>query len=263
MKNNSWFSHDSNAKDDEKMMFLIEELGLEGYGIYWVLVEKLREEKGYKCSLKMIPILARRYNTTTAKMEAVIHRYDLFQIEEQCFFFSNSLKDRMQIMDNKKENMKALANKRWNKNKELPKPTHTDTQSDTQSLRKANAMRTHTDTHTDMHTDTQCIIKEKKRKESIAHFDNASVFSFAEFWEAYEKKKDRYKAEKIYNKLSEQDRQVIKDTIALYIQSTPEIKFRKFPCTYLNNRSWEDEIVNYDSKPEQEVLKRTVRTLND
>ena len=115
MKNNSWFSHDSNAKDDEKMMFLIEELGLEGYGIYWVLVEKLREEKEYKCSLKMIPILARRYNTTAAKMEAVIHRYDLFQIEEQCFFFSNSLKDRMQIMDSKKENMKALANKRWNK----------------------------------------------------------------------------------------------------------------------------------------------------
>ena len=34
---------------------LIEELGLEGYGIYWVLVEKLREEKEYKCSLKMIP----------------------------------------------------------------------------------------------------------------------------------------------------------------------------------------------------------------
>jgi len=242
-------------------MFLIEELGLEGYGIYWVLVEKLREEKGYKCSLKMIPILARRYNTTAAKMEAVIHRYDLFQIEEQCFFFSNSLKDRMQIMDNKKENMKALANKRWEKKKVLPKPTHTEAQ----SVRNAHVMRTHVPTHSDTQTDTQCIIKEKKRKENtIAHFDNAGTcFSFNEFWESYEKKKDRYKAEKIYNKLPEQDRQVIKDTIALYVLSTPEIKFRKFPCTYLNNRSWEDEIINYDSKPQQEVFKRTVRTLND
>ena len=60
MKNNSWFSHDSNAKDDEKMMFLIEELGLEGYGIYWVLVEKLREEKGYKCSQSKPTFIAKR-----------------------------------------------------------------------------------------------------------------------------------------------------------------------------------------------------------
>ena len=99
----------------------------------------------------------------------------------------------------------------------------------------------------------QPLNKVKKRKENtIAHFDNASAstcFSFNEFWGAYEKKKDRYKAEKIYNKLPEQDRQVIKDTIALYVQSTPEIKFRKFPCTYLNNRSWEDEIIIEKAEP--------------
>jgi len=81
-----------------------------------------------------------------------------------------------------------------------------------------------------------------KDKNSITHFDNASVFSFNQFWEAYGKKKDKFKAEKIYNKLSEQDRGKIKNTIATYLQSTPDVQFRKFPCTYLNSRSWEDEI---------------------
>jgi len=85
-------------------------------------------------------------------------------------------------------------------------------------------------------------INTNKDKNSITHFDNASVFSFNQFWEAYGKKKDKFKAEKIYNKLSEQDRGKIKNTIATYLQLTPNIQFRKFPCTYLNSRSWEDEI---------------------
>ena len=36
-----YFSHDSNAKDDPKCMVLIDQLGLEGYGIFWVLIETL------------------------------------------------------------------------------------------------------------------------------------------------------------------------------------------------------------------------------
>ena len=58
-----YFSHDSNAKDDPKCMLLIEELQLEGYGIYWVLVEILREQPDFKYPLKMIPVLARKFLT--------------------------------------------------------------------------------------------------------------------------------------------------------------------------------------------------------
>ena len=43
-----WFSHDSNAKDDPKVVMMIEQLGLESYGIFWVLVEILREQTGFK-----------------------------------------------------------------------------------------------------------------------------------------------------------------------------------------------------------------------
>jgi hypothetical protein len=67
-----WFSHDSNAKDDPKSMKLIDQLGLEGYGIYWVLIETLRDQPEYRYPLDMIPILARRYNTSGEKMKAVV-----------------------------------------------------------------------------------------------------------------------------------------------------------------------------------------------
>ena len=78
MANNSYyFSHDSNAKDDPKCMLLIDQLGLEGYGIYWVLVEVLRDQETLKYPLNLVPILARRYNTTAEKMLTVIKKYGL------------------------------------------------------------------------------------------------------------------------------------------------------------------------------------------
>ena len=71
-------------------MLLIEELGLEGYGIFWILVETLREQDCYKYPIRLLPSLSRKYNTTLTKMEVVIRNYNLFQIDEENFFFSQS-----------------------------------------------------------------------------------------------------------------------------------------------------------------------------
>lgn len=96
MANNAYyFSHDSNAKDDPKCMLLIDQLGLEGYGIFWVLIEVLRDQPDYKYPLNLVPILARRYNTTAEKMMTVIKNYNLFQFDEHNTFFSFSLNRRM------------------------------------------------------------------------------------------------------------------------------------------------------------------------
>jgi len=97
-KETCYFSHDANAKDDFKIMLLIEELGLEGYGIFWVLIETLREQQNYKYPLKLLSVLARKYNTTLAKLEVVVRNYHLFEIEDECFFFSRSLNRRMEVM---------------------------------------------------------------------------------------------------------------------------------------------------------------------
>jgi len=104
MKNDVfWFTHDANATDDEKIMMLIDQLGLEGYGIYWVLIEKLRGTDNFKLSFTIVPILARRYNTTAEKMLTVIKQYNLFQYDDEGFFFSPSLINRMQKWIDKKE----------------------------------------------------------------------------------------------------------------------------------------------------------------
>lgn len=98
-----YFSHDSNAKDDPKCSMLIEQLGLEGYGIYWVLVEVLRDQPGYRYPLSMLPIIARKYNTTAEKVRVVIGNYGLFVVTDDDFFLSESLCRRMDAWEETKE----------------------------------------------------------------------------------------------------------------------------------------------------------------
>ncbi len=124
-----YFPHDSNAKDDPKCVLLIEQLGLEGYGIYWVLIETLRDQPEYRYPLKLIPALARRYNTTAEKMKAVVTAYDLFEIDEEDFFLSPSLKERMLKYDEKKAKARQAALKRWEKKKPTALPPQNKTYS--------------------------------------------------------------------------------------------------------------------------------------
>ena len=103
MKDAYYFSHDSNAKDDPKCVLLIETLQLEGYGIFWILVETLRDQPDYRYPLALIPAIARRYNTTAEKVKSVVTKFGLFQIENEEFFYSESLDKRMEFLDNKRE----------------------------------------------------------------------------------------------------------------------------------------------------------------
>lgn len=98
-----YFSHDSNAKDDPKCVMLIEQLGMEGYGIFWVLIETLREQPEYKYPLALLPALARRFNTTHDKMRVVVCNYGLFTIVENEIFYSESLIRRMLQADSRRE----------------------------------------------------------------------------------------------------------------------------------------------------------------
>ena len=127
MSEKFWFKHDSNAKDDPKCILLVEQLGLEGYGIYWVLIELLREQKDYRYPIKLIPAIARRFNTSTEKVMTVIKSYSLFQIENDEFFFSESLLERMNQYELLGQKRREAVNKRWNKQNELQQSYKDDT----------------------------------------------------------------------------------------------------------------------------------------
>jgi hypothetical protein len=76
---------------------------------------------------------------------------------------------------------------------------------------------------------------------------------FAEFWDLYGKKRGRDSCEKKFNKLKKHEVEKIFDVLPDYIASTPDIKYRKDPATWLNNKCWEDEIYT-DSKSSKHDL---------
>ena len=125
-----YFSHDANSQDDPKCMLLIDQLGMEGYGIFWALIERLRQEKEYKLPFAIVPSLARRWATSKEKVEVVIKNFALFIIIDDCFF-SERLKNSMEL-----KSLKALEsiNKRWKNTNEIR--TYTNVlQSNTNELR--------------------------------------------------------------------------------------------------------------------------------
>lgn len=120
--NNRYFPHDSNAKDDPKCVLLIDDMGMEGYGIYWMLIEVLREQPDYSYPIANAMALARRYNTSTESVKQVIYKYDLFVVEEDRIFFSESLNRRMAEVEaralRRSEVAKMGAATRWQRSKD-------------------------------------------------------------------------------------------------------------------------------------------------
>jgi hypothetical protein len=71
-----------------------------------------------------------------------------------------------------------------------------------------------------------------------------NTYSFDEFWDLYDKKigsKDKLRGK--YEKLSLQDRELIFLHVPKYKIANPDKQYRKNPETYLNNKSWLDEII--------------------
>lgn len=101
----NYFPHDANASSDVKIVMLVQDLGQEGKGIYWSLIELLRMQPTYTYPLKLIPAIANNLNTTSAKVDAVIKGYELFKVSTT-HFLSESLIRRMAKKDaNKHRNM--------------------------------------------------------------------------------------------------------------------------------------------------------------
>jgi hypothetical protein len=104
-----YFSHDCNAQEDPKIMVLIDKYKMTGYGVYWALIEKLRQEADYKLPLTIIPSLAKRFKVKTDILNDIVRSFGLFSYDEN-MFYSESLIRRMSLRAEKARNS---ANARW------------------------------------------------------------------------------------------------------------------------------------------------------
>ena len=84
----------------------------------------------------------------------------------------------------------------------------------------------------------------KERKEIKGKEIKEINISFDSFWDLYDKKTgEKGKLSEKWNKLSDSERTEIMKYIPNYKICQPDKKFRKDPQTFLNNKSWNDELI--------------------
>ncbi len=135
MKDAYYFSHDTNAKSDPKIMAMRNVYKGEGYGWYWIIVETLAEQSGYKLQQKEwvynALAMAMQCDVNTAKefIHRCVDEFELFESDGD-YFWSNSLIRRMEKKEEKRrkraEAGKKGAEARWGDSNIMAKPRQTD-----------------------------------------------------------------------------------------------------------------------------------------
>lgn len=113
MKDAYYFPHDSNAHSDEKILKLRLKFGWEGYGIYWAIIETLREQKNYKYQLNSIEALALSLGLPVDKLQVIINyccEIKLFT-NKKVSFYSPSLLRRMKRIDEIRQRLRESGRK--------------------------------------------------------------------------------------------------------------------------------------------------------
>jgi len=114
-----YFPHFCNARHDRKIKRMRKELGLESYGIFFMLLEVLREQIDMKYPMSDIDLLSDEFGTSEQKIRTVIANYQLFELDDDEKFFSPKLQIYMQPYLKSKEQRRNAINSRWNKQKQL------------------------------------------------------------------------------------------------------------------------------------------------
>lgn len=115
-----YFPHYANTRNEDNIIRLRLAHGVAGYGVYHMLLERLRMAKSYKCDLDY-EILSWDLACDTDLIRSVIYDFGLFEIvDDGQRFCSIELNAYMQLMEEKKrerqERASAAARARWGKN---------------------------------------------------------------------------------------------------------------------------------------------------
>ena len=134
IKSTNYFSHDSNARNDEKLVRLRMKQGAAGYGVYFMILERLREEADYM-SAKDYNMIAFDLRVDAAIVKSVVEDFGLFTFTDdgKCFY-SESFSRRMLVMEEARSR-RSVAGKKGGapvgnsnaRKKDLPKATSAPT----------------------------------------------------------------------------------------------------------------------------------------
>ena len=115
----NYFSHDSNARNSDKLIRLRMRWKAAGYGVYFMILERLREEPNYM-SVKDYNMIAFDLREDASMIKSVVEDFGLFVFtDDGKYFYSESFNRRMAVKDEKARKQSEAGRKamqrRWGK----------------------------------------------------------------------------------------------------------------------------------------------------
>lgn len=102
-----YFSHDYSTREKKEMKKILKDLGFEGYGLYWAIVEFM-----YRNELMIGEeslVIDERY---TDKVKAILNNYELFHIENG-YYISDRIIENIKKQEEKSQKAKDAVSIRW------------------------------------------------------------------------------------------------------------------------------------------------------
>ena len=121
MKSTYYFKHDSNAAHDPKIIQMRSVYGAFGYGLFWMMVEAMRNQANYKLPISgkyALNAFAIDFGVELDKLKQFVDdcviEFLLFQRDAN-FLWSDALIRRMEAYDQKSNKARELAQRRWSR----------------------------------------------------------------------------------------------------------------------------------------------------
>lgn len=249
-----YFPHFSNARQDRKIRRLRKDLGLEGYGAYFMILEVLREQPLFKYPLEDLDLLSDEIGLSEAKLKTIISKYSLFIIDDENFFLSLKFIEFLTpyIEAKKKRSIDGIKGNLIKYNyltkDQLNKMTGAEIIEYNNNKDHQLSIEYTSDVGGDVGGDTgggrkESKGKEKKEKETKEN-EIKIGYTFENFFSDYDKNIKEEASREIFYSLDYETRELIKEHLPTYIHFTPDKQYRKNPLNYLLDKTWKDEVID-------------------
>ena len=179
----TYFPHDSNARNDIKLIKVRAKYGYEGFGVYFALIELLFSEDNKLC-IDDFETLAFGLNCNADILKDIILNFDLFIVDDNCFY-SKRLDNTLDEINKRSLKASENAKKRWSN--AIAIPSHSNGNASKVKESKVNKSK--------LNKIEDRIHEFKNSVYSHKDFDNDDKENFYLYWTEKNKSGTKFRAE--------------------------------------------------------------------
>lgn len=247
-----WFKHLTRSHEDENLCKIIDRFGIEGYGIYWIILERIAGNMD-GTETPSLEISIRNWSKSVGISPKKLQNFVRFSANLGCFvaiFSGHTLRiECPKLLKYKDEYARKSGHKQASCPDNIPKQSETETETDIDTEKKPPKSPLPGDLLPGIPEEPQKPKQKPKRKrEPKLNVEPEYTPEFLRFWAAYPRKSAKGYAWECWQKIRPiPDSAVVDSMIQVIEKYKLTAQWQKgqdsipHPSTWLNQRRWDDQ----------------------